>query len=330
MTKITESFELYGKQYTLTTGEIAKQSTGSVVVTQGDTIVLITAVVSNERRDYDFFPLTVDVVERMYAVGRIPGGYLKRETRPSDKGTLMARMIDRPVRPGFPDGFRNEVQIVATILSADQENQPDILGIMGASAALLLGGVPFDGPAAGVRIGRDRESGEFIVNPTFAEEADSDLELTLAGTAEYISMVEAGADEISEADMLAAMEFGQKVIGEFCAVQQRLIDQVAPEPRVYPLDEPVPEVAERIAPFFTQMSEALSNTDKQSRTAKVDELKAEIKAVFSETELFQFDGLIKTGQCLLHVHSFPVTYHLDYGKFCSVSLKKFMLRLFFR
>jgi polyribonucleotide nucleotidyltransferase len=272
MEKITESFSLYGKEYTLTTGEIAKQATGSVVVTQGDSIVLVTAVVSNERKDYDFFPLTVDIVERMYAVGRIPGGYIKRETRPSDKATLIARMVDRPVRPSFPDGFRNEVQIVLTTLSADQVNQFDVISIMGASAALMVGGVPFEGPLAGVRIGRDKDTGEFIVNPTFQEEENSDLDLVLAGTADYISMVEAGAEEISEADMLAAMEFGQKVIGEFCEVQKRFVERVAPEMRTYPLDEPVPEVAERIAPYFDKMSAALRDADKQSRIAKVGEV----------------------------------------------------------
>ncbi|MDR1422139.1 MAG: polyribonucleotide nucleotidyltransferase [Coriobacteriales bacterium] len=281
MTKITESFELYGKEYTLTTGEVARQATGAVVVTQGDTIMLLTAVVSNERKDYDFFPLTVDFVERMYAVGRIPGGYLKRESRPSDKGTLSARMIDRPIRPGFPEGFRNEVHIVATTLSADQVNQPDVISIMGASAALLLGGVPFDGPVAGVRIGRSKTTGEFIVNPTFAEEEDSDLELTLAGTADYISMVEAGADEIAEEILLDALTFGQQVIGEFCAIQQRFVDRVAPEPKEYPLDDTNPEIAERVAPYFDQMSAALKDADKLSRTEKVSLLKAQIKETFS-------------------------------------------------
>jgi polyribonucleotide nucleotidyltransferase len=284
MSEIRESFELFGKQYQISTGKLAKQATGSVVISQGDTTLLVTAVVSKERRDYDFLPLTIDIVERMYAVGRIPGGYIKRETRPSDKATLMARMIDRPVRPGFPDGFRNEVQIVATILSADHVSQPDIIGIMGASAALLVGGVPFDGPVAGVRIGRNRETGEFIVNPTFAEEELSDLELTVAGTADYISMVEAGAEEVSEADMLAALEFAQEAITEFCKVQQRLIDQVAPEPRVYQLDEPVPEVAKRVAPYLEQMRVAIKDSDKQARSEKVAACKDEIKASFSESE----------------------------------------------
>ncbi len=288
MTKHTERFELYGKEYTLTTGEVARQATGAVLVEQGETIILVTAVVSPERRDLDFFPLTVDVVERMYAVGRIPGGYLKRETRPSDKGTLMARMIDRPVRPGFPEGFRNDVQIVATILSADQVNQPDVISIMGASAALLVGGVPFDGPAAAVRVGRNIETGEFIINPSFEEDENSDLELVIAGTADYISMVEAGAQEISEDDMLAAMQFGQEAIAEFCKAQQRLIDAVAPEPREYPLDEKTEGLAERIAPYYDEMSAALRHSDKQLRVAQVAELKARIKENMTEEELLEY------------------------------------------
>ena len=144
MTKITHEFELYGKSYRLETGELAKQATGAVVVSQGDTILLTTAVVSKERRDLDFFPLTVDFIEKMYAVGRIPGGYLKREARPSEKGTLTARLVDRPIRPSFPDGMRNDVHIVITTLSVDQVNQPDVISIMGASAALMVGGVPIE------------------------------------------------------------------------------------------------------------------------------------------------------------------------------------------
>ena len=187
MTKIVEEFELYGKQYRLETGELAKQATGAVLVTCGATSVLVTAVVSSQEKDYDFFPLTVDYIEKMYAVGRIPGGYLKREAKPSDHGTLVARMVDRPIRPGFPDGYKNEVHIVATPFVIDGENLPDTICVAGASAALLVGGAPFDGPAACVRIGRDVETGEFIVNPTFEESAHSDLELTIAGTADPVS-----------------------------------------------------------------------------------------------------------------------------------------------
>ena len=284
MDKKAVEFDLYGKHYVIETGELAKQATGSVVVKQGDTELLVTATVSKERRDLDFFPLTVDIIERMYSVGRLPGGYLKRETRPSDKGTLTARMVDRPIRPGFPDGFRNDVQIVITTLCCDQVNPPDVIAIGAASAALLVGGVPFDGPCAGVRIGRSRETGDYIVNPTFEEQEGSDLELTVAGTKDYISMVEAGADEVSEEDMVDALEFAQKVIGEFCDEQQKLLDSCDITPKTYELDQPVPEVIERVDSYYDRMSAALRDADKLSRIAKTDELKAEIKATFTDEE----------------------------------------------
>ncbi len=286
MAKIVEEFELYGKSYRLETGELAKQATGAVLVTCGDTSVLVTAVVSKEERDYDFFPLTVDFMEKMYAVGRIPGGYLKREAKPSDKGTLTARMIDRPIRPGFPDGYKNEVHIVATTFVVDGENPPDTICVAGASAALLVGGAPFDGPAACVRIGRDRDTREFIVNPTYAEQENSDLELTVAGTADYISMVEAGADQVSEEDMLEAMAFAQKVIGEFCEKQASFIAKVAPEPMEFTIHVPDEAVIERVSAHYSEMELALKDADKQSRIDKVEELKESIKeSDFTEEEL---------------------------------------------
>ena len=285
MEKITTSFELYGKKYSFETGELAKQTTGAVLVTQGETTVLVTSVVSKEQKDYDFFPLTVDFMEKMYAVGRIPGGYLKREAKPSDKGTLTARMIDRPIRPGFADGFKQEVHIVATTFACDGENPPDCICVGGASAALLCGGTPFDGPAACVRIARHKETGEFMVNPTYAEQEMSDLELTIAGTRDYISMVEAGADEVSEEDMLAAMNFGQEAIAAFCEKQAEFLALVNPEPKEYPIHEADPVIAERVDAHYDEMSAALHDADKQSRIAKVEELKASIKENdFSEEE----------------------------------------------
>ena len=287
MTKITHEFELYGKSYRLETGELAKQATGAVVVSQGDTILLTTAVVSKERRDLDFFPLTVDFIEKMYAVGRIPGGYLKREARPSEKGTLTARLVDRPIRPSFPDGMRNDVHIVITTLSCDQVNQPDVISIMGASAALMVGGAPIEGPVAGVRIARAKaEDGsiDYIVNPTFEEAEASDLNLTVAGTKEYISMVEAGADEVCEADMIAALEFAQEAIGAFCDEQQKFLDKCTIEPKTYELDQPIPEVVDKVDGYYAAMEAALKDADKQSRIAKVEELKDEIKASFTDEE----------------------------------------------
>ena len=251
MTKVTHEFDLYGKHYTLEAGELAKQATGACIVKCGDSTVLLTAVVSKERKDYDFFPLTVDFIEKMYAVGRVPGGYLKREARPSEKATLTARMIDRPLRPSFPDGFRNEVQIVATSLVADQVNAVDTISVMGASAALAVGGVPFEGPLACVRIGRNADTGEFLVNPTYEERDHSDLDLELGGSSTFISMLEAGADEISEEDMLSAMAFGQEAIAAFCEEQKKFIakwEEVNGPiiKREYILDEPIAEVHDRI------------------------------------------------------------------------------------
>ncbi|MDZ4064459.1 MAG: polyribonucleotide nucleotidyltransferase, partial [Coriobacteriia bacterium] len=201
MSKIVESFELYGKEYTLETGELAKQAGGAVVVRQGDTVVLVTATASRQPKDLDFFPLTVDFEERMYAAGKLPGGFIKREARPSEKAILTARMIDRPLRSAFADGFRNEVQVIATVLSVDQVHQPDVIAIMGASAALLAAGIPFEGPLACVRVAR--VEGEYLVNPTFDEIEESDLDLVVAGSRDAVYMIEAGAYEVSEDDMLA-------------------------------------------------------------------------------------------------------------------------------
>ena len=286
MEKIVESFELYGKTYRFETGELAKQATGAVLVTQGETTVLVTAVISKEEKNYDFFPLTVDFMEKMYSVGRIPGGYLKREARPSEKGTLTARMIDRPIRPGFVDGFKREVHIVATTLVCDGKNAPDCICVGGASAALMIGSAPFDGPAACVRIAHNPETDEFIVNPTYEEQEISDLELTIAGTADYISMVEAGANEVSEDLMLRAMDFGQQAIAKFCEAQQRFLDRCDITPVEWPIHVADPSIDERISPFFDEMSQALSDADKQARMGKVEELKSRIKEEsFNEEEL---------------------------------------------
>ena len=285
MEKIVESFEVDGKQYRYETGELAKQASGAVLCTQGDTTVLVTAVISKEEKDYDFFPLTVDYIEKMYAVGRIPGGYLKREARPSEKGTLTARMIDRPIRPGFVDGFKHEVHVVATTLVADHVNPIDTICVAGASAALMIASAPFEGPVACVRIGRDKDTGNFICNPTYEEQENSDLDLTIAGTTEYISMIEAGGQEISEEDMLAAMSFGQSSIAKFCEAQQRFLDKCNIEKKEWSIHVADPSIAERVEPFFDQMSAALKDADKQARMGKVDDLKAGILAEqFSEEE----------------------------------------------
>jgi polyribonucleotide nucleotidyltransferase len=308
MNKVTHEFDLYGKHYALEAGELAEQATGACLVKQGDSTVLLTAVVSDERKDYDFFPLTVDYIEKMYAVGRIPGGYLKREARPSEKATLTARMIDRPLRPSFPDGFRNEVQVVATSLVADQINPVDTICVMAASAALTVGGVPFEGPLACVRIGRNTETGEFLVNPTYEERDASDLDLELGGTDSFISMLEASASEISEEDMLAAMAFGQTAIAAFCE-QEKVFFQKWEEAngpiqkREYVLDQPIPAVHDKVFSHFDQMSAALKDADKLGRIGRVEALKASIKDEFTPEEQVEYSRAIPVELKSLEKHA---------------------------
>ncbi|MBI5232069.1 MAG: polyribonucleotide nucleotidyltransferase, partial [Coriobacteriales bacterium] len=286
MSKITETFELFGKEYTLETGELARQAGGAVVVRQGDTMVLVTATASKQPKDLDFFPLTVDFEERMYAAGKLPGGFIKREARPSEKATLTARMIDRPIRSAFADGFRNEVQVISTVLSADQVNQPDVISIMGASAALMAAGIPFEGPLAGVRICRNMETGEFLVNPTFDEAEDSDLDLVVAGSCDAVYMIEAGCDQVSEEDMLAALVFAQEAIGEFCKVQDRFLSQIDITPMEIKFAEAPEGLEERIfSAGAEKMKAALHNSDKHARIGDVQAVKDEILATFTEDEL---------------------------------------------
>jgi len=293
LTKIVETFELFGKEYTLETGELARQAGGAVLVRQGDTVVLVTATASKEAKDFDFFPLTVDFEERMYAAGKIPGGYIKREGRASEKATLTARMIDRPIRSAFADGFRNEVQIIATVLSADQVHQPDVISIMGASAALLAAGIPFEGPLAGVRICRDAD-GEFMVNPTFEEAADSDLDLIVGGSKDAVYMIEAEADEVTEKDMLDALMFAQEVIAEFCAVQERFIAALAPTALEFPIDAAPEWIAPRVeAEGRAKMDAALRNPDKHARMDGVAAVKDELMGLFSEEEIEENAKYIK-------------------------------------
>jgi polyribonucleotide nucleotidyltransferase len=293
MGKVTEQFELYGKSYTMETGELAKQAGGAVVVRQGDTMVLVTATASKQPKDLDFFPLTVDFEERMYAAGKLPGGFIKRESRPSEKAVLTARMIDRPLRASFADGFRNEVQIIATVLSADQVNQPDVISIMGASSALLSAGIPFEGPLAGVRIVRDAD-GAFIVNPSFEEAEASDLDLVVAGSKDAVYMLEAGAHEVTEEDMLAALMFAQEAIAAFCDVQERFLGKLEITPMEVPIHAIDPALQERIfAAGGDKMAAALRNADKLARMAGVAAVKDEILASFTPEEIAESGKDIK-------------------------------------
>ncbi|MFA5843581.1 MAG: polyribonucleotide nucleotidyltransferase [Coriobacteriia bacterium] len=285
MGKVTESFSLYGRDYVLESGELAKQAGGAVVVRQGDTMVLVTATASKDPKDLDFFPLTVDFEERMYAAGKLPGGFIKRESRPSEKAILTARMIDRPIRSAFADGFRNDVQVIATVLSADQVHPVDVISIMGASAALMAAGIPFEGPLAGVRIARSGD-GEWLVNPTFEEAEASDIDLVVAGSPDAVYMVEAGAREVCEEDMLDALEFAQKAIAEFCAVQERFLSRLDITPMEFPLNIPSEELRERVFSAGQEMMrEALHNPDKHARMDAVAEVKKQVLATFAEEDL---------------------------------------------
>ncbi len=216
-----EELMLEGKKYSIETGKLAKQADGSVLLRLGDTMLLVTVVGAAEPSEgLDFFPLTVDYREKAYSAGKIPGGFFKREGRPSENEILGARLIDRSIRPLFEDGYRNETQIMVAVLSADKENDPDILGITGASTALAVSDIPFTNPVAGLRVGR--VGGKFILNPSHQERAQSDIDLVIAGTEDSIVMVEGESREISEADMLAALQFGQEGIRALIKMQMQL------------------------------------------------------------------------------------------------------------
>src|SRR5665811_1023916 len=206
----TKKITVGDKEITLETGRLAKQASGSVVVRSGDTMVLVTAVVSKNERNVDFFPLTVDIEEGMYAAGKIPGGFIKKEGRASEQAILTARLTDRPIRPLWPKGFNKETHIVATVLSVDKTNPYDVLAILGASAALSISGAPFQGPIGVVRVGQ--VDGAWVINPTYADLESSPINLIVAGTADAISMVEAGCAEVSEADVLAALDVAHAAI----------------------------------------------------------------------------------------------------------------------
>ena len=213
--------EIGGQTLSMETGKLAEQADGAVVLRYGDTVVLATAVSSEPREGIDFFPLTVDYEERMYAAGKIPGGFIKRESRPSEAAILAMRLTDRPIRPLFPKGYKNDVQVVLTVLSADQENDPDILAVNGASAALSVSGIPFLGPVGAVRVGRI--DGEFVANPTTSQLENSDMDLVVAGTRGAIMMVEAGAKILPEAVMLDAITWGHSELQKSIDLQEKLV-----------------------------------------------------------------------------------------------------------
>ena len=215
----------------LETGKLAKQADGSVTVRYGDTIILVTAVSAKEKKDVDFLPLTVEYQEKLYSAGRIPGSYFRREGRLTEKETLTSRLVDRSCRPLFPDGYAYETQVIASVISSDSENEGDIHGITGASAALMLSNIPFNGPIAGIRVGR--VGGQLIANPSAKQREQSDLDLVLACSREAIVMVEGGASEVSEADMVAALEFGKAAVLPVIELQETMRRELGVKTRDY-------------------------------------------------------------------------------------------------
>ena len=281
MKKVFE-LDFRGRKLVVEHGELAKQASGAVLVRYGDTVVLSTSVVSkNANVLSDFFPLMVLYQEKLYSVGKIPGGFIKREARPSEAATLAARMIDRPLRPLFPEGFRNEVQVVNTILSVDQDNLPEIAAMFGSSLATCISKIPFDGPVAGVKVGR--VNGQFVINPTVSESAVSDIDLTVAGTKEAINMVEAGSKEVSEEDMLEALMFGHEAIKELIKFQEEIIAEIGEEKMEYETLEITDELKEEVRNEVSdKLNEALRIKEKLEKYAAIDKVKEDCLLKYEE------------------------------------------------
>lgn len=298
--------ELAGRTLSFSTGKIARQSCGAVMVQYGDTVLLSTVNRSKEpRKEADFFPLTVDYIEKFYAAGKFPGGFNKREGRPSTNATLTARLIDRPIRPMFPDGFNYDVHIVNTVFSYDEKNTPDYLGIIGSSMALMLSDIPFLGPVAGVVVGR--KDGEFILNPTPAELEESELELSVAGTKDAVNMVEAGAQELDEETMLAAIMFAHENIKKICAFQEEFAKAVGKEKIEFTKKEVLPLVKDFIDENgMEKLKAAVLTLGKKAREEAVDNLEAELMEAFI---LQNYEGVAEENLPEEVIDEFKLYYH---------------------
>ena len=280
--KKTFELDFHGKKIVVENGELAKQADGAVLVRYNDTVVLTAAVVSKTANLLsDFFPLTVNYQEKLYSVGKIPGGFIKREGRPSEAATLAARMIDRPMRPLFPEGFKNEVQVISTVLSVDQDCSPELTAMLASSLAVSISKIPFNGPIAGVKVGR--VDGEFIVNPTPEELEKSDLDLTVAGTKDAINMVEAGAKQVSEDVMLDALMFGHAAVKELIEFQEKIIEEIGSPKMEYETLTPEDELVKRIRELITdKMDRALRIKEKLEKYAAIDAIKEEMIELFTK------------------------------------------------
>ncbi|HZU75908.1 MAG TPA: polyribonucleotide nucleotidyltransferase, partial [Dehalococcoidia bacterium] len=273
--------EINGRPLMIESGTLAQQAGGAVTVRYGDTVVLVTATASAEPRPLDFFPLTVDYEERLYAAGKIPGSFFRREGRPGTEAILAARLTDRPIRPLFPKGFRNDVQVIITVLSSDMENDPDVLGTIGASAALMISPIPFEGPVSSVRVARI--DGKFLALPTWSELQQSDLDLVVAGTKDAIMMVECGSNEVPEADMIAAIRFGHEVNQRIVALQEQIIGRLAkPKMAVSPAKID-PEVERGIRAFIEpRMDELKRPMGKEEHNETEERILKDAVAHFAE------------------------------------------------
>ena len=272
--------EWAGRSLTIETGQLAKQANGAVLVRYGDTVVLSTAVASKEPRDGDFFPLTVNYEEKMYAAGKIPGGFKKREGRPGDEATLTARLIDRPIRPLFPKGYKHDVQIMNIVLSADPDCSPEMAAMIGSSMALSVSDIPFQGPIAGVNVGY--VDGKYVINPTLEQKEQSRLDLEVAGHKDAVNMVEAGASEITEQEMLEAIFFGHDEIKRLVEFQQQIVDHLQPVKSEFIPVERDEALVSRVQALTEEkgLKETVLTFDKKQRDDNLDELKAEIAAEF--------------------------------------------------
>lgn len=282
--KQTFSIDWAGRELTVEVGQIAKQANGSALIRYGDTVVLSAATASKEPKAVDFFPLTVNYEERLYAAGKIPGGFIKREGRPSEKATLASRLIDRPIRPLFPDGFRNEIQVISMVMSVDQNCSSEMAAMFGSSLALSVSDIPFDGPIAGVNVGRI--NGEFVINPNVDQIEQSDIDLTVAGTKEAINMVEAAANEVPEDIMLEAIMFGHEEIKRLIAFQEEIVAAMGKEKREVALYENDKVLEAKIrAMCEADMKQAIQTAEKHAREEAITEVKNAVKeALVSEGE----------------------------------------------
>lgn len=281
MEKKVFELDFGGRKIVVEVGELAKQANGACLVRYNDTAVLTASVMSNKAIDADFFPLTINYQEKLYSVGKIPGGFIKREGRPTDQAVLAARLIDRPIRPLFPEGFRNEVQVVNTVMSVDQDCTPEMTALLGSSISLMISNIPFSDPVAGVVVGR--VDGNLIINPSVSELEKSDINLSVAGTKDAINMVEAGASEVSESDMIDALMFGHEAIKKLIEFQEKIVDEVGVPKAEVTLKKIDENLRQEVIEFSREkMLVAIQIKDKLEKYAKIDEVKEETIKYFTD------------------------------------------------